>query len=63
MYFHYLGEDPLKDVKNATDTNSISGLLKLYFRELKEPLFPFYLFDLLTGFINTIYILTLYILI
>nr|CAD2174710.1 unnamed protein product [Meloidogyne enterolobii] len=42
------GEDPLKDVKSATDTNSIAGLLKLYFRELKEPLFPFYLFDLLT---------------
>lgn len=42
------GEDPLKDVKSATDTNSIAGLLKLYFRELREPLFPFYLFDLLT---------------
>ncbi|CAK5088996.1 unnamed protein product [Meloidogyne enterolobii] len=48
------GEDPLKDVKSATDTNSIAGLLKLYFRELKEPLFPFYLFDLLTDFIAQI---------
>jgi len=45
----------LKDVKSATDTNSIAGLLKLYFRELKEPLFPFYLFDLLTGIFISIH--------
>jgi hypothetical protein len=39
----------LKNVKDASDANSIAGLLKLYFRELREPLFPFYLFDLITG--------------
>ena len=38
------GEDPLV---NATgrDMNSVAGVLKLYFRELKEPLFVRDMFD------------------
>lgn len=42
-----LGEDPLCNVHDSSDANSISGVLKLYLRELREPLFPFYLFELL----------------
>lgn len=32
---------------DASDMNSIAGVLKLYFRELREPLFPLHLFDAL----------------
>uniref|UniRef100_T1IUP1 SLIT-ROBO Rho GTPase-activating protein 1 n=1 Tax=Strigamia maritima TaxID=126957 RepID=T1IUP1_STRMM len=38
-------EDPLADMTDASDINSVSGLLKLYLRELREPLFPIYYFD------------------
>ncbi|XP_076448200.1 SLIT-ROBO Rho GTPase-activating protein 1-like isoform X3 [Babylonia areolata] len=41
------GEDALVDVMDASDMNSIAGVLKLYFRELREPLFPLHLFDAL----------------
>lgn len=41
------GEDALADVVDASDMNSIAGVLKLYFRELREPLFPLHLFDAL----------------
>lgn len=40
-----LGEDPLMDVTDASDVNSVAGVLKLYFRELLEPLFPMFMFD------------------
>ncbi|XP_075252767.1 SLIT-ROBO Rho GTPase-activating protein 1-like [Convolutriloba macropyga] len=33
-------EDPLEDDNQAWNWNTIAGLLKLYFRELEEPLFP-----------------------
>ncbi|ESO99728.1 hypothetical protein LOTGIDRAFT_141691, partial [Lottia gigantea] len=39
------GEDPLLDMVDASDINSVGGVLKLYFRELREPLFPLHLFD------------------
>ncbi|XP_041347523.1 SLIT-ROBO Rho GTPase-activating protein 1-like isoform X3 [Gigantopelta aegis] len=39
------GDDPLMDVIDASDINSVAGVLKLYFRELREPLFPLHLFD------------------
>ncbi|CAE1309390.1 SRGAP [Acanthosepion pharaonis] len=39
------GEDPLIDMVDASDINSVAGVLKLYFRELREPLFPLHLFD------------------
>uniref|UniRef100_A0A1I8ESZ7 Rho-GAP domain-containing protein n=1 Tax=Wuchereria bancrofti TaxID=6293 RepID=A0A1I8ESZ7_WUCBA len=42
------GEDPLRHVVDATDVNSIAGVLKLYLRELRESLFPIFLFDQLT---------------
>lgn len=30
---------------DASDINSVAGVLKLYLRELLEPLFPIYYFD------------------
>lgn len=39
------GEDPLANVSDASDVNSVAGVLKLYFRELREPLFPIFMFD------------------
>ncbi|XP_059167757.1 SLIT-ROBO Rho GTPase-activating protein 1-like isoform X4 [Physella acuta] len=41
------GEDALADVIDASEINSVAGVLKLYFRELREPLFPLHLFDAL----------------
>lgn len=43
--FLFLGEDPLADVSDASDINSVGGVLKLYLRELREPLFPIFYFD------------------
>ena len=39
------GDDPLADMADASDINSVAGVLKLYFRELREPLFPIQYFD------------------
>ncbi|XP_043245402.1 SLIT-ROBO Rho GTPase-activating protein 1-like isoform X3 [Amphibalanus amphitrite] len=39
------GEDPLADVSDASDINSAAGVLKLYLRELREPIFPTPYFD------------------
>ena len=39
------GDDPLADTSDASDINSVAGVLKLYFRELREPLFPIQYFD------------------
>jgi SLIT-ROBO Rho GTPase activating protein len=30
---------------DASDINSVAGVLKLYFRELREPIFPIIYFD------------------
>lgn len=39
------GDDPLAETTDASDINSIAGVLKLYLRELREPLFPIIYFD------------------
>uniref|UniRef100_A0A7E4W175 Rho-GAP domain-containing protein n=1 Tax=Panagrellus redivivus TaxID=6233 RepID=A0A7E4W175_PANRE len=43
------GEDPLVNTVSPSDVNSIAGVLKAYLRELREPLFPVYLFEQLTN--------------
>lgn len=43
------GEDPLADTTDASDINSVAGVLKLYLRELREPLFPIIYFDHFVG--------------
>lgn len=45
LHFCILGEDPLAEVADASDVNSVAGVLKLYFRELREPIFPIFMFD------------------
>ena len=39
------GDDPLADTTDASDINSVAGVLKLYFRELREPMFSLQYFD------------------
>lgn len=39
------GEDPLSEVTDASDINSIAGVMKLYLRELREPIFPTIYFE------------------
>ena len=42
-----IDEDPLANGSSQRDINAVAGVLKLYFRELVEPLFPGTLFDAL----------------
>lgn len=39
------GQDPVLEQGDQADINTVSGLLKLYFRELEEKLFPQFIFD------------------
>ena len=39
------GEDPLADMTDANDINSVAGVLKLYLREIREPVFSVQYFD------------------
>lgn len=45
MFLLFPGDDPLADVSDASDINSVGGVLKLYLRELREPLFPIFYFE------------------
>ena len=42
------GEDPLAGAGDVNEVNAAAGCLKAYFRELRDPLFPFFMFDQLT---------------
>ncbi|CAI4228485.1 unnamed protein product [Auanema sp. JU1783] len=42
------GEDAFSDLVDGSESNSVAGVLKLYLRELREPLFPIFLFDQFT---------------
>uniref|UniRef100_A0A1I7XEC1 Rho-GAP domain-containing protein n=1 Tax=Heterorhabditis bacteriophora TaxID=37862 RepID=A0A1I7XEC1_HETBA len=44
----FKGEDAFADLSDGSESNSVAGLLKLYLRELREPLFPIFLFDQFT---------------
>lgn len=39
------GYNPLENLCDAKDTNAIAGILTRYLRELRDPLFPFFLFE------------------
>ncbi|XP_030628712.1 SLIT-ROBO Rho GTPase-activating protein 1b [Chanos chanos] len=47
------GNDPLTDEENNHDINSVAGVLKLYFRNLENPLFPKEKFNDLLACIRT----------
>uniref|UniRef100_A0A183FGN8 Rho-GAP domain-containing protein n=1 Tax=Heligmosomoides polygyrus TaxID=6339 RepID=A0A183FGN8_HELPZ len=42
------GDDAFSDLSDGSESNSVAGVLKLYLRELREPLFPIFLFDQFT---------------
>ncbi|CAB3406007.1 unnamed protein product [Caenorhabditis bovis] len=39
------GEDLFSYLEDGTESNSAAGVLKLYFRELREPIFPIFMFE------------------
>eukprot|EP01137_Pigoraptor_chileana_P032289 Opistho-2@21427 len=39
------GEDPMRDIQDAECVHAIAGVMKLYFRELPDPLFTFETYD------------------
>ena len=46
LFSELSGDDPLADEEDACEKiNSAAGVLKMFFRELKPPLFPLPLFD------------------
>lgn len=47
-----LGKDPFVDKMDSKGIDSVAGVLKLYFRELRKPLFPSELFEELASFIS-----------
>nr|CDJ91668.1 Fps Fes Fer CIP4 homology and RhoGAP domain containing protein [Haemonchus contortus] len=42
------GDDAFMELADGSESNSVAGVLKLYLRELREPLFPIFLFDQFT---------------
>lgn len=39
-FFFLVGRDPLAGLNHWKDINAVAGLLRVYFRELEDPLFP-----------------------
>lgn len=39
-FFFSVGRDPLAGLNHWKDINAVAGLLRVYFRELEDPLFP-----------------------
>lgn len=54
------GEDPLADMTDASDINSVAGVLKLYLRELREPLFPIIYFEQFMDLARTFLVISLF---
>lgn len=40
VFFFLVGRDPLAGLNHWKDINAVAGLLRVYFRELEDPLFP-----------------------
>lgn len=40
FFFFLVGRDPLAGLNHWKDINAVAGLLRVYFRELEDPLFP-----------------------
>ncbi len=47
-----IGKDAFADKTDGKDMDSVAGVLKLYFRELRDPMFPSALFEELAFFIS-----------
>ena len=39
-WYFFVGRDPLAGLNHWKDINAVAGLLRVYFRELEDPLFP-----------------------
>lgn len=50
--FLEIGKDAFADKMDGKDIDSVAGVLKLYFRELRDPVFPSVLFEELALFIS-----------
>ena len=52
VHVHFLTDHNFDLVHSEFDLHVLTGALKMFFRELKEPLFPFDMFDKFMGAIS-----------